>query len=179
VFYRRVHHQRNVISLLGGAAAAAYIRLGMQRAPVSMQDIVEQVKRDLEPELQARTVVWQSGSLPGVLGDESMLKQVWQNLLGNAIKYTRTRAISRIEIDMAYDEDEFIFFVRDDGVGFDPQYTRKLFGVFERLHGAREFEGTGIGLANVRRIIQRHGGRVWAEGVVEGGATFYFSLPRA
>ena len=153
-------------------------RLGMQRAPVSMQDIVEQVKRDLEPELQARTIVWQTGSLPGVLGDESMLKQVWQNLLGNAIKYTRTRAISRIEIDMVYDEDEFIFFVRDNGVGFDPQYTRKLFGVFERLHGAREFEGTGIGLANVRRIIQRHGGRVWAEGIVEGGATFYFSLPR-
>jgi PAS domain S-box-containing protein len=154
-------------------------RAGMQRIALSTQELVDQVQRDLEPELQGRTVRWQVGTLPNVVGDVSMLKQVWQNLLGNAVKYTRNRPVAQIQIDTVYDEGEFIFFVRDNGVGFDPQYAGKLFGVFERLHGAREFEGTGIGLANVRRIIQRHGGRVWAEGAVDSGATFYFSLPQA
>jgi PAS domain S-box-containing protein len=154
-------------------------RAGMHRTALSMQELVEQVQRDLEPELQNRTVRWQIGTLPNVVGDMSMLKQVWQNLLGNAVKYTRNRPVARVQIDTVYDEQEFIFFVRDNGVGFDPQYAGKLFGVFERLHGPREFEGTGIGLANVRRIIQRHGGRVWAESAVDAGASFYFSLPQA
>jgi light-regulated signal transduction histidine kinase (bacteriophytochrome) len=154
-------------------------RAGMDRSTLSMQELVDQVQRDLEPELEGRTVRWQVGTLPNVVGDVSMLKQVWQNLLGNAVKYTRRRPVARVQIDTVYDEQEFIFFVRDNGVGFDPQYAAKLFGVFERLHGPREFEGTGIGLANVRRVIQRHGGRVWAEGAVDCGATFYFSLPQA
>jgi signal transduction histidine kinase len=106
------------------------------------------------------------------------MRQALVNLISNAVKFTSTRSNAHIEIGCeAPEEAEHIFYIRDNGVGFDPRYTKKLFGVFERLHNGSEFEGTGIGLANVERIIRRHGGRVWATGKVDAGATFHFSIP--
>jgi light-regulated signal transduction histidine kinase (bacteriophytochrome) len=117
--------------------------------------------------------------LPDVYCDRPLIKLVFQNLIANAIKFTAPRAHARIEIGTASGkEDEIVVFVRDNGVGFDMKYADRLFGVFQRLHGAGQFEGTGIGLANVQRIIHRHGGSTWAEGSVDKGATFYLSIPK-
>jgi len=148
----------------------------MRIGRVDLDALLQEVIRDLQPELAGREIVWKINSLPEIMGDMAMLRQVWANLIGNAVKYTRTRASAEIEIGSRVEGEEVIFFVRDNGVGFDPQYAGKLFGVFQRLHRAEEFEGTGIGLANVRRIIHRHGGRTWGEGELDRGATFYFSL---
>jgi light-regulated signal transduction histidine kinase (bacteriophytochrome) len=140
--------------------------------------LLEESLRGLQPECEGREIVWKIGALPTVDADRSMLRQVWDNLMSNAIKYTRPRTPAQIEIGCAEkSEAEAVIFVRDNGVGFDMQYSGKLFNVFQRLHSAEEFEGTGIGLANVHRIIRRHGGRTWAEGKVGAGATVYFSLP--
>ncbi|MBO0799055.1 MAG: PAS domain S-box protein [Blastocatellia bacterium] len=153
-------------------------RAEMAKGQVNFDQLVKGVLEDLRPDTQGRKIVWQIGPLPEVEGDQAMLRLVWANLISNALKYTRTRDEAQIAIGSAKNEGgETVYFVRDNGVGFDMQYADKLFGVFQRLHTDEEFEGTGIGLATVQRIIRRHGGSVRAEGKVDGGATFYFSLP--
>ncbi len=154
----------------------------MQRAElhdreVDMTSLFEEVRRELEPEQTGREVQWSLSTLPRVRGDGSMLRLAVRNLLSNALKYTRPRELAQIEIGCTPRGNELVFSIHDNGVGFDMAYVDHLFGVFKRLHREQEFEGTGIGLANVRRIVQRHGGRTWAEGAPGVGATFYFSLP--
>lgn len=153
-------------------------RTEMRCVQINFQNLLEDIIKGLHPDLEGRNILWQIGSLPPVQADPSLLRQVLSNLLLNAIKYTRPRNPARIEIGCRLKSEETVFFVRDNGVGFDMEYAEKLFGVFQRLHRKEDFEGIGIGLANVRRIIARHGGRTWAEGKVDEGATFYFSLPR-
>ena len=160
--------------LLFSRTAKTELRIGRVR----LDSLVQEVIRELQPDMEGREIAWTIGPLHEAVGDAALLRQVWANLIGNAVKYTRTRARAEIEIGVASEGEEQIFFVRDNGAGFDSQYAGKLFGVFQRLHRADEFEGTGIGLANVRRIVHRHGGRTWAEGAVDQGAVFYFSLPK-
>ncbi len=155
-------------------------RTELRETRVDLNDLVRETMAHLETETRDRHIAWTIPALPSVKGDPAMLKQVLANLLGNAVKYSRQRDPAQIEIGQTGEEDgQFIFFVRDNGAGFDMKYADKLFGVFQRLHRAEEFEGTGVGLANVRRIIARHGGRVWAEAAPDQGATFYFTLKPA
>jgi len=155
-------------------------RAEIRGAPIALDEIVQDVIRGLEMATTGRAIVWQIAPLPRVVADASLLKQVLINLLDNAVKYSRTRDPAKIEIGCAGEESgRAVLFVRDNGVGFDMQYVDKLFGVFQRLHRPEEFEGTGIGLATVRRIIARHGGRVWAEGALDAGAAVYFTLELA
>ncbi|WP_455379571.1 sensor histidine kinase [Petrachloros mirabilis] len=158
-----------------------FSRMGRQEmlcSTVSLNQLAKTVIQDLHLDLQGKAISWTIGPLPDVPGDPAMLRQVLMNLITNAVKFTATRDTPRIEIGAFQDRpDAVTVFVRDNGVGFDMQYVNKLFGVFQRLHRNDEFEGTGIGLANVRRIIHRHGGQTWAEGALDQGATFFFSLP--
>ena len=154
-------------------------RAQMRIEPVALGPLVDECRRELEPEAKGRQIEWVIGELPEVAADRSLLRQVLANLLGNAVKYTGKREQAHIEVSSRRENGEIIISVRDNGAGFDMKYVDKLFGVFQRLHSESDFEGTGIGLANIRRIIVRHGGRTWAEGEVDKGATFYFSLPDA
>ena len=159
----------------------AFSRMGraeMMKIQVDFDLLVKQIANELSEEAKGREIIWEIAPLPAVIGDSAMLRQVVYNLMSNAVKFTRLSSRTKIEIGAVERENEMDFFVRDNGVGFDTAYLNKLFGLFQRLHRSEEFEGTGVGLAIVQRIVMRHGGRVWAEGAVDGGATFWFSLPK-
>ncbi|MBE2283308.1 MAG: PAS domain S-box protein [Prosthecobacter sp.] len=151
-------------------------RLPLSKRPIDTASLVRSVIEDLAPQREGRQIDIRVAALPGCEGDPALLKQVWVNLLSNAIKYTRKRDAAAIDVGCTTDSGGNVFFVRDNGTGFDMRYAHKLFGVFQRLHRAEEYEGTGVGLAIVQRVIHRHGGRVWAEAAVDQGATFYFTL---
>jgi len=157
-----------------------FARLGrteMRFMRVNLTSLVEEARHALEPEARDRAVTWKVAALPEVKGDHALLRQVFTNLLSNALKYSRQKPETIIEIGSFRQEaGDTVLFVRDNGAGFDMKYATKLFRVFQRLHSIAEFEGTGVGLAIVRRVIQRHGGKIWAEGKIDEGATFYFTL---
>jgi PAS domain S-box-containing protein len=159
----------------------SFSRLGraeLQKTDVNLDELVQETLGDFQEETKERNIAWKIDPLPVVLADRALLRLVLVNLISNAVKFTGQRTEAVIEIGCTPDDGCTAVFVRDNGAGFDPKYAGKLFGVFQRLHSQAEFEGTGIGLANVQRTIQRHGGRVWAEGAVDAGATFYFSIPQ-
>jgi light-regulated signal transduction histidine kinase (bacteriophytochrome) len=146
---------------------------------IDLDSLVNEIIAEMEPDLNGRRVLWNHFPLPSIRGDPTMVRQAFVNLISNALKYSQFRDPAEINIGVLDDKpDECIFFIQDNGAGFDPRYADKLFGVFQRLHSQEEFEGIGIGLANVRRIVTRHGGRIWAEGRPGKGATFYFSWPK-
>jgi PAS domain S-box-containing protein len=161
----------------------AFSRVGRAEiigVPIALDALVQDVIRSLEMATRGRAIIWEIAPLPTVVGDTALLRQVFTNIIDNAVKYSRTRDPARIEIGCAGQEaGRVVLFVRDNGVGFDMQYVNKLFGVFQRLHRPEQFEGTGIGLATVRRIVARHGGRVWAEGAVDQGATVSLTMALA
>jgi light-regulated signal transduction histidine kinase (bacteriophytochrome) len=159
-------------------ALARVGRRALTRQAISLNSIVEDVIAILQPESEGRQVEWVISNLPLVECDPVLVKQIFQNLLANALKFTRGRTPSIIEISHGENTEDGhgVYMVRDNGIGFNMKYVDKLFGVFQRLHRAEDFEGTGIGLATVQRIVQKHGGRVWAEGEVDRGAAFYFTL---
>jgi two-component system sensor kinase len=142
-----------------------------------MEDLCQEVWEELKAANQGRPLDFKMDPLPPLLGDPALIKQVFKNLLENAVKFTKIRDAALIEAGSFVRENEIVYYVRDNGIGFDMRYYNKLFSVFERLHGPDDYEGTGIGLSIVQRIIVRHGGRVWAEAKENEGATFYFSFP--
>lgn len=161
----------------------AFSRIGRaeaQKTTVHLEPLMKGVVDEIAPDTKGRKIVWHIGNLPICYGDPAMLRLVFGNLVSNAVKFTRTCLQAEIEISSVnHTSDEVVVFVKDNGVGFDMKYKDKLFGVFQRLHSQEAFEGTGIGLATVQRIVQGHGGRVWAEASVNNGATFYVALPKA
>jgi light-regulated signal transduction histidine kinase (bacteriophytochrome) len=161
----------------------AFSRIGRaepQKTTIHLDQLVKDAISEIAPDTQDRKIIWRLGTLPICYGDPSLLRLVFSNLVSNAVKFTRAREQAEIEIDsLNHTPGEVVVFVKDNGVGFDMKYKDKLFGVFQRLHSQEAFEGTGIGLATVERIVQGHGGRVWAEASVNTGATFYVVLPKA
>ena len=166
--------------LVAGLLSLAKLgRQSLKLCRTELNDVVDQVISILEPECEGRQVEWRIAKLPALDCDPILMAQVFQNLLGNALKYSRGRASAVIEVDSIQQPGKpAIIFVRDNGVGFNMKYAERLFGVFQRFHTDSEFEGTGVGLATVQRIIQKHGGTIWAEAEVDHGATFYFALQR-
>jgi len=161
-------------------ALLKFSRLGrteLQKTEFNCRNLVIRVFNTFDVEMKGRKVEINLSDLPDIKGDESLINQVWVNLISNALKYTRNREITLIEIGGETDKGETIFHIKDNGVGFDMKYAGQLFGVFQRMHKATDFEGVGIGLANVNRIVMKHGGKCWAESEVDKGATFFFSLP--
>jgi light-regulated signal transduction histidine kinase (bacteriophytochrome) len=148
--------------------------LGKQR--VDVEPLARAALADLRTQTEGRQVQIEIGPMPSCEADPALLRQVWVNLLSNALKYSRKREHARVEVGCTEQNGEPVYFVRDNGSGFDMRYAGKLFGVFQRLHRAEDYEGTGVGLAIVQRIVHRHGGRVWADAAVDRGATFYFTL---
>ena len=156
-----------------------FTRQPLTTGVVCVADIVARTVADLREKNPGRDIEVDIGKLPECEGDPSLIEQVFVNLLSNAFKFTRDRQPARINVECIEEPPELIYFVRDNGAGFDPNYAHKLFGVFQRLHSATEFDGTGIGLSIVHRIIQRHGGRIWAESGLGKGATFFCGFPRS
>jgi light-regulated signal transduction histidine kinase (bacteriophytochrome) len=155
-------------------------RAETNKAAVNLGQLVEEALAEVRRDLGDRKIVWKVDKLPAAYGDRAMLRLVLVNLISNAVKFTRTRTPAEIQIgQMPATDDQVVIFVRDNGVGFDMKYVGKLFGVFQRLHSGEAFEGTGIGLATVQRIAHRHGGKAWAEGAVDQGATFYLSISKS
>jgi light-regulated signal transduction histidine kinase (bacteriophytochrome) len=154
-------------------------RQALKLQSTSLNSVVEEVVCLLQPETEGRAICWKITEFPSVECDPVLLRQVFQNLIANALKFTRTREQAVIEINCRQESGENVIAIRDNGVGFNMKYQDKLFGVFQRLHRAEDFEGTGIGLATVQRVIRKHGGRVWAEAEPDRGATFYFTLGTA
>jgi light-regulated signal transduction histidine kinase (bacteriophytochrome) len=167
-------------SLVDGLLAFSQMgRTALDDEPLNLRELFEIARNDVvASEGAGRPIEWRVADLPPVRGDRTLLTLVARNLLSNAVKYTRRRERAVVEIGCVEEPGRYIFFVKDNGVGFDMAYAGKLFGVFQRLHLQEDFEGTGIGLANVRRIIERHGGQTWAEGKPDEGAAFFFTLPK-
>jgi signal transduction histidine kinase len=158
-------------------AFSALSQTEIHRQPIKLAEVLREVLADLQAETHDRSIDWVIGELPEVWADPALLRQAVGYLVANALKYTRNRPRTRIEIGSRAAGREMIFYIRDNGAGFDMRFAERLFGLFERLHAAADFEGRGVSLAKVRRIIARHGGHTWAEGVPDQGATFCFSLP--
>lgn len=182
-------HRRYLASIVGAARRMSQLiddlmmlsrtaRTEMRLSTVELETLVEESIQGLQNDIEGRNIIWKRSRLPCVAGDAGLLRQVFVNLISNAVKYSRLSDPAEIEIGCGETPEELIVHIRDNGVGFDMAYAHKLFGVFQRLHSDSEFEGTGVGLANVRRIVERHGGRVWAEGSVGEGAVFYFTIAR-
>jgi light-regulated signal transduction histidine kinase (bacteriophytochrome) len=171
---------RSLSELIDGLLT--FSRLGRQsldQSDVNMEEVAQSAFDEVQAANQERRVLIELQALPPAFGDRNMIRQVFYNLISNAFKFTRPKLNASIEIGFQDGGSQHTYYVRDNGVGFDMQYSPKLFGVFQRLHSVDDFEGAGVGLALVQRIILRHGGKVWAEGKVGQGATFYFSLPKA
>ncbi|MFC4454155.1 sensor histidine kinase [Deinococcus sonorensis] len=158
-------------------ALARVSRQALSFHQVNLSEVIRDAWGNLTPELQDREVDWQCGELPRVYGEPELLRLAFENLLNNALKYTAGQPVACIQVSCELGISEAVIAVHDNGVGFDPRYASRLFGAFQRLHSDREFSGVGMGLANVKRIVQRHGGRVWAEAQPGRGATFFLALP--